>query len=73
METRRGRPPKIVESVKEVNTSRNAVIEITLSMPNFSEYKEKIVIKDVLGKVMGAKKTPTGFMKIIKDKLNDIS
>jgi len=65
----RGRPPK----VEKINTSRNAVIKITLSMPNHSDYEDEIVIKDILGKVIGSKKRPEVFMQTIKDKLNDIS
>jgi len=65
----RGRPPKVVESVKPVNKTRDADITIILSMPGHSEYEETFKIKDIVGYTNGTERRPEIYMEYIKSKI----
>ena len=78
---RRGRPPKVVESIKpeiteekpliteEKNQTRNAYITVKLSMPGYEPVEEEIVILNIMGKLLSAQKVPEVFMKRLTEKL----
>ena len=64
-------PEPVVEPVKIAARpqSRDAVIDFTLTIPGYDPVMSKLVIKDVTGNLLGAQRTPTAFIEIIRESL----
>jgi hypothetical protein len=71
---RRGRPPKQVEPeiIEEVNvnTSRDAVLKINLSMPGYEAKDYTITLNNISGKLLSDKKIPDKFIELVESKLH---